>query len=352
MIHVMNDDLFDSPAECLVNTVNCEGFMGKGIAYQFKQRYPENNKVYEQKCKSNAFHIGDILFFLENNKLIANFPTKDKWREKSTYEYIEKGLQKLKDEISFRNITSIGIPPLGCGNGGLDWNKVKALIEDYLSSLPIEIYLYAPSTKYTAPKESSIPKMTASHLLLMKLKAQLNHFNKLTLQKSAFFMNIFSGDEYFKFEQYKFGPYAHSIEILSQQIKSFQESYHLKSTTEAEVLLYNNLISKKVEETVEKYTIYVLQASSFVNSFQSCHELEVAATIVALVKLYPNSSDEELIEQFFKWPKWDKTRFSREEIQIVTKNLIESNIIRKDLVGYSLPSFSDNTSTMYKYRTS
>lgn len=350
MIYSKNDDLFDSPADCLVNTVNCEGFMGKGIAYQFKLKYPENNKYYEKLCKLNQFHIGDILFFEENGKIIANFPTKDKWREKSDYSYIEKGLETFRKELKTRDIKSVGMPPLGCGNGGLNWIKVKTLIEKELADLPIDIFLYEPSARFTAPKNNVIPKMTASHILLMELKAQLVHFNKLTLQKAAFFMNIFSGDEYFKFEKYKFGPYAHSIEILSQQIKTFQDCYHLKSTSEAEALLYNNLISKKVEETVNKYKKYVLQSSSFVNSFKSCHELEIAATIVALVNLYPNSSDEELIEQFFKWPKWDKKRFSEEEIKLVISNLIRSAIISKDLVGYSLPNFSENTQTMYKYK--
>ena len=128
MIAFKDGDIFDSSAECLVNTVNCEGFMGKGIAYQFKEKFPENNKNYVFACKTKSLTVGDILFFSEKGKIIANFPTKDKWREKSQYSYIKEGLENLARGVESRNIASIAIPPLGCGNGGLDWNIVKKMI--------------------------------------------------------------------------------------------------------------------------------------------------------------------------------------------------------------------------------
>ena len=222
MITFETGDILSSSAQCLVNTVNCEGFMGKGIAYQFKEQFPENNKYYVAACKSGKFSVGQILFFSENDKIIANFPTKDKWREKSQYSYISTGLDSLLKGIVENNITSIAIPPLGCGNGGLDWNIVKKMITDKFKDSSINIIIYEPSKRFT-PKSIEIPKMSASHLILMKLKGQLPKFNKLRLQKSAYFLNIFSNTNYFKFEEYKFGPYAHSIEILSQQIKQIQQ---------------------------------------------------------------------------------------------------------------------------------
>lgn len=95
MIQYVTGNIFESKAECLVNTVNCEGYMGKGIAYQFKMRYPQNNKDYVRACKSGELRIGTIHFFFEEGIWIINFPTKDKWREKSRISYVEIGLDRL-----------------------------------------------------------------------------------------------------------------------------------------------------------------------------------------------------------------------------------------------------------------
>ena len=168
MIKFQTGNIFESSAKCLVNTVNCDGFMGKGIAYQFREKYPENNKQYVLACKQGKISIGKILLFEENEKIIANFPTKDKWREKSQYTYIESGLNTLVEEIKVHNITSIAIPPLGCGNGGLDWNTVKQMIVEKMSKLDINVFIFEPSLKFSSPK-IEIPKMSASHLILMKL---------------------------------------------------------------------------------------------------------------------------------------------------------------------------------------
>ena len=351
MIEFQTGNILESSAKCLVNTVNCDGFMGKGIAYQFKEKYPENNKHYVQACNQGNFSIGKILFFEENEKIIANFPTKDKWREKSQYSYIETGLDALIDGIKLHNITSVAIPPLGCGNGGLDWNQVKQMIIDKMSPLDISIIIFEPSFNFSSPKVE-IPRMSASHLILMKLKGALStsQFNKLRLQKAAYFLNVFSGTEYFKFEEYKFGPYAHSIEILSHQIKVFQDSYHV-STVGAEEILYKNIISDTVKATVEKYKYAVLQSSSFVNSLSSNHELEIVATIIAIIRLYPQFSDDEIVNYFLNnWPKYDKSRFTEEEIKKSISRLVKSNIVNKELIGYSVSKvFQINKQLMPKY---
>lgn len=349
MITFETGDILTSSAQCLVNTVNCEGFMGKGIAYQFKEKFPENNKYYVSACKSGTFFVGQILFFAENDKIIANFPTKDKWREKSQYSYIETGLDALVKGINENHISSIAIPPLGCGNGGLDWNVVKKMISDKFQDSTANIVIYEPSKQFT-PKGIEIPKMTASHLILMKLKGQLPKFNKLRLQKAAYFLNIFSGTDYFKFEEYKFGPYAHSIEILSQQIKAFQESYHV-TTVGAEEILYNNLISNTVKATVEKYKLSILKSTSFVNSIDSNHELEIAATIVAIVRTNPQFSDDEIVEYFLhNWPKYDKNRFEEDEIKESIRRLVKSKIIQHELIGYSVSKeLVESNSFMPKY---
>lgn len=150
MIKYVKGNLLKSKAEALVNTVNTVGVMGKGIALQFKHSYPNNYKIYRDACKIGDFVTGQILVVEEGNllekKLIINFPTKAHWRSKSKYEYITTGLASLRNIIVERKIKSIAIPPLGCGNGGLDWTKVKSLIESYLKEVNCEIYVYEPNT--------------------------------------------------------------------------------------------------------------------------------------------------------------------------------------------------------------
>ena len=351
MITFETGDILSSSAQCLVNTVNCEGFMGKGIAYQFKERFPENNKNYVAACKTGKFSVGDILFFSEKGKIIANFPTKDKWREKSQYSYIENGLANLVKGVIEKQISSIAIPPLGCGNGGLDWNTVKVMITDRFQDIPVAVVVYEPSKSFT-PKSIEIPKMTASHLILMKLKGGIpsSRFNKLRLQKAAYFLNVFSNTNYFKFEEYKFGPYAHSVKILSQQIKAFQDAYHV-NTVGAEEILYNNLISDSVKAIVEKYGPPAKKSTNFVNSIDSNHELEIAATIVAIVRTNSQFTDDEIVYYFLhNWPKYDKGRFEADEIKLSIKRLVNSKIIQPELIGYSVSKEPiENSSFMPKY---
>lgn len=150
MIKFLKGDLLKADAHALVNTVNTVGVMGKGIALQFREAFPYNYKVYSQACKKNELEPGKLLSVPDSNllygeKLIVNFPTKKHWRQPSKYEYIKKGLIALRSLMEKENIKSIAIPPLGAGNGGLDWLKVKPMIVDALGDLPAEILIYEPN---------------------------------------------------------------------------------------------------------------------------------------------------------------------------------------------------------------
>ena len=150
MIHFIEGNLLESNAEALVNTVNTVGVMGKGIALQFKNQYPNNYKLYEKACKAKEVQVGKLFItedssLLEGRKIIINFPTKTDWRKPSEYSYIESGLQELARIIKDLEIKSVAIPPLGAGNGGLDWNMVKSIIEKKLSNLNCDIQIYEPN---------------------------------------------------------------------------------------------------------------------------------------------------------------------------------------------------------------
>lgn len=142
-INYVSGDIFSSSAEVLVNPVNTVGVMGKGLAKQFKLKYPDTFKKYRQFCLDKKFDTGQLWLSTEGNHKILLFPTKKHWRSPSKIEYIEQGLQKFTNIYSIKNIKSIAFPKLGCGLGDLSWkNQVKPLMEKYLTPLNIDIYVY------------------------------------------------------------------------------------------------------------------------------------------------------------------------------------------------------------------
>ena len=333
MFQFVTGNILEANTECLVNTVNCEGYMGKGIAYQFKLRFPENNRDYVKACKNGSLKIGAIHFFSEAGKLIINFPTKDKWREKSKIEYIHKGLAELVKLISSLEITSIAIPPLGCGNGGLNWSEVKPIIVEYLTpfSDSLEIFIYEPS-KYFEAKTTEAPKLNASHLVLMTIKLKLGKFNKLRLQKTAYFVNVFLGKEYFKFSKHKYGPYAHSIDILCREIKEFQDYYKV-NTEEAFKLGETIIISKSTDQKIKNLSEPIAQAAHFVNAVDRDKELELIATVCSILESSGELTNEDIVEEIKAWSEEKANKFNEEEILNAIDFLIKENIINKNLMG-------------------
>lgn len=143
MITYVMGDIFESPARVLVNTVNTVGVMGKGIAKQYKEIYPEMFKQYQYLCEKQLFAMGQLWLYKTQNKWVLSFPTKQHWRQPSKLEYIEAGLKKFVATYSEKGITSIAFPALGCGNGDLNWEQqVQPLMEAYLKNLPIDVYIY------------------------------------------------------------------------------------------------------------------------------------------------------------------------------------------------------------------
>src|SRR5947209_2191791 len=141
-IQYRKGDIFDSKAQVIVNTVNCEGVMGKGLALAFKQRYPAMFKIYQQDCKTGKLRIGRPTLYQESTPWILNFPTKDKWRFPSKLEYLEKGLVYVIANYKKAGIRSIAFPQLGAQNGKLLWDDVGPLMAKYLSQLDIDVYIY------------------------------------------------------------------------------------------------------------------------------------------------------------------------------------------------------------------
>ena len=148
MLMYVQQDIFKSPAQVIVNTVNTVGVMGKGIAKRYKEIYPDMYKQYQKFCEQHLLDIGKLWIYKSDTKWILNFPTKKHWRQPSKIEYVEQGLKKFVETYEEKGITSVSFPQLGCGNGGLDWEKeVRPLMEKYLKDLPIDVFVHIYSDK-------------------------------------------------------------------------------------------------------------------------------------------------------------------------------------------------------------
>jgi len=227
MITYTQGNLLDADVEAVVNTVNTVGVMGKGIALMFKEAFPENYKAYEAAAKRKEIRIGHM-FVTERRELIGprwivNFPTKKHWRQPAKIEWIVEGMRDLKRVIIEKQIRSIAVPPLGCGNGGLDWNDVRPKIEATLKELQdVKIIAYEPTLKYqNVAKRSGVEKLTPARALVAELVRRYwvlgIECSLLEIQKLAWFLErnmqrMADPDPLdLRFVANRYGPYAERL---------------------------------------------------------------------------------------------------------------------------------------------
>jgi O-acetyl-ADP-ribose deacetylase (regulator of RNase III) len=223
MIEFTKGNILGADVDALVNTVNTVGVMGKGVALMFKEAFPENFKAYEAACKRKEIGLG-TMFVTEieqfiGPRFIINFPTKKHWRNPSKMEWIEAGLEDLKRIIVDTGVNSIAIPPLGSGNGGLNWRDVRQKIESTLGGLPIRVIVYEPTNKYqNIAKRNGVQKLTPARALVAELvrrywilgiECSLLEVQKLSyfLERSIEIIGIKNPLD-LRFEADKYGPYA------------------------------------------------------------------------------------------------------------------------------------------------
>ena len=334
MIQYVKGNMFECNADCLINTVNCEGFMGKGVAYQFKMRFPENNKSYIKACKTGELTVGKVHYYVEDGITIINFPTKNKWRENSRIEYIEKGMSFLVNLLPQLNVKKIAIPPLGCGNGGLLWADVKAIIESKITDLSdqYDFMIFEPSSSYKAvPKHP--PQINVSGLVLLDIRLHLKKFNRIRLQKTGYFVNLFLEEEYFKFDKWKYGPYSHSIDIVAKNIKEYQEYYGFEDSQMTFEHIYRVICSEKVDNKFNNLHIAVQKAAKYVNGIRTDKKLEGVATVLYLVQKGLPQNRQQLVNDFKNWSEDKGNRFSEKYILECIDYLEETCIISLDICG-------------------
>jgi O-acetyl-ADP-ribose deacetylase (regulator of RNase III) len=298
MIEPTQGNLLEADAEALVNTVNCVGVMGKGIALQFKQAFPENFTHYAKVCKEKQMKPGRMLVFetgsILNPKYIINFPTKRHWKGKSKMEYIESGLVDLITQVKHLHIRSIAIPPLGAGLGGLNWSEVKQRIEAAFAELPdVQVLLFEPKGAPPVeqmPVRTKRPNMTPGRALLIRLLdlygRQGYRHSLLEVQKLAYFLQEAGEPMRLKFQAHHFGPYADNLNHALQHIEGhFIRGYGDRSA-KAEIRLMPNAAEQAREflKSKPESEEHLERVKKLIEGFETPYGMELLSTIHWVVK--------------------------------------------------------------------
>ena len=231
MIKEAQGNLLAADVDALVNTVNTVGVMGKGLALQFKRAYPQMFTAYAAACKTGDVTTGRMHVWptglLDGPRYIINFPTKKHWRAASHLSYIEDGLVDLRRVIDDLELTSIAVPPLGAGNGGLDWNDVRPLVEQSLGSLPgVQVLLYAPGATPRAEQmatATSRAPLTTGRAALIDLLTSYTAVSLETsiveVQKLMYFLQTAGEPLKLKYAKNHYGPYADNLRFVLQRLE-------------------------------------------------------------------------------------------------------------------------------------
>lgn len=301
MIHYTQGNLLEAQVDALVNTVNTVGVMGKGIALMFKERFPKNMAAYEQACKAKTVTTGKMFVThtgeLMGPKWIVNFPTKQHWRAKSKLEWIQSGLLDLRRFIVDEKVRSIAIPPLGAGNGGLDWLEVKPCIESALSDLDdVDIWVYEPTAKYqNVAKANGVKKLTPARAMVAELVRRYwilgMECSLLEIQKLAWFLSRTIARQglndalKLRFDAHFYGPYANNLTHLINALDgSFLKSdKRIPDCEPLDVIWFNDAEKAQVDAFMKSegrdYLPALEATSKLIDGFESPFGMELLATV-------------------------------------------------------------------------
>lgn len=337
-------DLFVDKSEALVNTVNCVGVMGKGVAYEFKHRWPENYKAYKKVCDAKGLRPGQMLIFELTNlfgksepKFIINFPTKDHWRAKSKLEYISEGLDALVSDIKKYRIKSIAFPPLGCGNGGLDWNIVRPMMLERLSVLDgVDVAIYGPLAGSDEPEYVEMRlKMTKGRAVFLKAIAALETpfdgaLDRLSLQKIGYFLQVMGVPLNLDFNKNLYGPYS---DALKKAIVVLEDSYKLiagfQAEREAHVTQAGYAAAEDFLKTDEHSEAVIQNLAKFVDGFETPYGLELLSTVhkVATSSSAWKNDIERITSEMLALERNKRNVFPEGEIRLAFKRLKDDRLL-------------------------
>jgi O-acetyl-ADP-ribose deacetylase (regulator of RNase III) len=302
MINFTHGNLLEAHTEALVNTVNTVGVMGKGIALMFKERFAENFRLYSAACKAGHVQTGKMFVTevheLDGPRWVVNFPTKKHWRAPSQLAWVVEGLQDLRRFLIEKQVKSIAIPPLGAGNGGLEWAEVRKQIEIALGDLlDVEIVVFEPTKQYqNVAKRAGIEKLTPARALIAELVRRYwvlgMECSLLEVQKLAWFLERaierFSPQDNplnLQFVAHKYGPYANRLDHL---LNSLDGSYlhcnkRISDADPLDVIWFDDerktLVQTYIKTEAKAYERALEYTAALIDGFESPFGMELLATV-------------------------------------------------------------------------
>jgi O-acetyl-ADP-ribose deacetylase (regulator of RNase III) len=340
MIELFQGDILKADVEALVNTVNCVGVMGRGIALQFRKAFPSNFKAYEAACKANQVKPGKMFIYdlnrLYNPHFIINFPTKRHWKGKSHIEDIRLGLTDLIEVLQEQQIRSIAVPPLGCGLGGLNWEEVQPLIIEAFQSVPeITLLLFEPAGAPQATSmviEKKVPNMTAGRAALIGLMRRYLSavmdptVTLLEVHKLMYFMQEAGEHLRLDYQKAPYGPYAENLRHVLNCIEGhFISGYGDAEDRPDKPLELNPDACKQAENflvdheaTHQRFT----RVADLIKGFETTFGMELLATVHWVTNHEDATTVEEAITKIHNWNS-RKRMFESRHIQLAWERLYE-----------------------------
>lgn len=344
MIRINHGNLIASDAEAIVNTVNCVGVMGKGIALQSKKAFPQNYDAYAKACMQGEIELGKMFVFetkqMLGPKYIINFPTKQHWKDRSRYADIAIGLNALAKVIRQFNVKSIAIPPLGSGLGGLDWKRVRPMIQDALYQFSeVEVNLFEPFYTPRAdemPVATQRPRMTAARALFIKLMEQYNHnayrLTLLEIQKLAYFLQESGQNLRLNYVKLTYGPYAHNLNKVLEILEGhFIRGYGDNQKPDVEIKLLEGAIhsADKFLADHKETSDRLSKVVALVEGFETPYGVELLSS-VHWVAVHDGDAknEDEAIQRIHQWNERKDQLFRAQHIRVAWQRLVSEGWIR------------------------
>lgn len=333
MIEMMKGDILSDDAEALVNTVNCVGIMGRGIALQFKKAFPDNFKAYEKACNQGVVQPGHMFVYetgqLTSPRLIINFPTKRHWRGKSLMGDIEAGLEDLVQVLRARQVQSVAIPPLGSGLGGLNWADVKDRIEQALTALAdVRVTVYEPDGSSAVRRMAPLavpPKMTSGRAALVAL---MNKYlsglldpsvSLLEVHKLMYFMQEAGEPLRLRYSKAPYGPYADNLRHVLTAIEGYFVTGYSDGGDDPRKLI--GLVPGAVDDSFEFLADEVEsrhrleRVADLIEGFESPFGLELLSTVHWVTKELGSTDQEQVVDRLYSWNA-RKRQFTHRQIGV------------------------------------
>jgi O-acetyl-ADP-ribose deacetylase (regulator of RNase III)/uncharacterized protein YwgA len=365
MFRTLIGNLFESRAQTLVNTVNCVGVMGKGVALEFKKRFPAMFQDYTDRCIRKQVHLGEPYLYRDpSGRQIVNFPTKDHWRSPSRLSDIERGLDYFVQHFTEWGVTSVAFPPLGCGNGGLEWSEVGPLIYRKLHDLPIDVEVYAP---YGTPKHElgleflaspsqmtlegkgrTHDKLNPDWVALMEVLRELgqqpysNPVGRTIFQKICYVVTEMGVPTGFQFKKGSYGPFANEVKLALHEFanRNWLQEQHLGRMIALNAGPQYEKDRTKFRQELERYERKISKAVDLFSRIKSTEQAEEVITVLfaarQLKELYPNEevAEQQLYDYILEWKKSWHTEEKKRAVASAIRNLV--------LLGWIRLRFSDS----------